>query len=160
MWLRNESTLATESDHLEIKRKAFDYSDSVRINYYEIGRGDKPIILLHGFSASALKWDTIWKSFPEKYSVIAFDLKGFGYSSKPDDQCYSPVDQAEIVVRFIKARNLSNVVLAGNSYGGGVALIVTVLLLKSDSKNMEAPNMIGSFLFLLIYPVRGRGSAD
>ncbi len=70
MWLRNESTLATESDHLEIKRKAFDYSDSVRINYYEIGRGDKPIILLHGFSASALKWDTIWKSFPEKYSVV------------------------------------------------------------------------------------------
>ncbi len=134
----------TEPDHLEIKRKTFDYSDSVRINYYEIGRGDKTIILLHGFSASALTWDTIWESFPEKYSVIAFDLKGFEYSSKPDDQYYSPVDQADIVIRFIKARNLSNVVLVGNSYGGGVALIVTVLLLKSDSKYIEKLILIGS----------------
>ncbi len=124
----NKITKLTGPVHTEILQRTFEYSDTVHINYYETGGGSETVVLLHGFASSAVTWDKIWNDFPGRYRVYALDLKGFGYSSKPDDLSYSPVDQADIVIKFLEVHSIPDVVLIGHSYGGGIALIASVSL--------------------------------
>jgi len=53
---------------------------------------------------------------------LALDLKGHGESSKPDDGAYRVSDQAQIVLAALRELELHEVVLAGHSLGGAVAM--------------------------------------
>jgi pimeloyl-ACP methyl ester carboxylesterase len=102
-------------------RKTFNYQ-GLKINYYEKGQG-KPVILLHGFGASAYSWRFLAPALARDHRVFTIDLKGFGLSDKPADDRYAIDDQAEIIAQFIRSQNLADAVLVGNSMGGGVALL-------------------------------------
>jgi Predicted hydrolases or acyltransferases (alpha/beta hydrolase superfamily) len=64
------------------------------------------------------------------------DLNGFGLSAKPVDADYSPLGQATVVSEFIDALNLTNITLIGHSYGGGVALIATLVRSSSEIRRL------------------------
>ena len=101
--------------------KIFDYH-GVRINYYEAGQGP-PVILLHGFGASAYSWRFLGPVLAKDHRVLTIDLKGFGLSAKPEDGKYALRDQADMVAEFIRARDLHDLVVIGHSMGGGVTLM-------------------------------------
>ena len=101
--------------------KIFDYR-GVRINYYEAGQGP-PVLLLHGFGASAYAWRFLGPVLAKDHRVLTIDLKGFGLSAKPEDGKYTLRDQADLVAEFIRARDLHDLVVIGHSMGGGVALM-------------------------------------
>jgi pimeloyl-ACP methyl ester carboxylesterase len=101
--------------------KIFDY-DGVRINYYEAGQGP-PVILLHGFGASAYSWRFLAPALARDHRVLTIDLKGYGLSAKPEDGKYAVRDQADLVAAFIRARDLHDLVVIGHSMGGGVTLM-------------------------------------
>ena len=101
--------------------KIFDY-DGVRINYYEAGQGP-PVILPHGFGASAYAWRFLGPALAKDHRVLTIDLKGFGLSAKPEDGKYTLRDQADLVAEFIRTRDLHDLVVIGHSMGGGVALM-------------------------------------
>lgn len=104
----------------------------IKLNYYENDlETDVTLLFIHGYGANLGVWRYVLSYFDERFHVVALDLKGFGKSSKPRDDEYSLASQAEIVVRFIKQKKLKNVVLVGNSMGGGVALL-TYFELGSD----------------------------
>ena len=42
-----------------------------------------PVVLVHGFGASAYHWRYVIPELAKNYSVYAIDLLGFGMSSKP-----------------------------------------------------------------------------
>ncbi len=108
-------------EYLTQARKNF-FHGQVRINYYEFGKGE-PIVLLHGFGGAAYTWRHLVPALQKDRRVILIDLKGFGLSERPQDDKYSPHDQADIVKSFIEQKNLEKVTLAGHSFGGGVALL-------------------------------------
>jgi pimeloyl-ACP methyl ester carboxylesterase len=101
--------------------KIFDYH-GVKINYYEAGQGP-PIILLHGFGASAYSWRFLGPALAMDHRVLTIDLKGYGLSAKPEDGTYAISDQADMVAEFIRARDLHNLIIMGHSLGGGVTLM-------------------------------------
>jgi len=101
--------------------KIFDYQ-GVRINYYETGQGP-PVLLLHGFGASAYAWRFLGPALAKDHRVLTIDLKGFGLSAKPEDGKYTLRDQADLVAEFIRTRDLHDLVVIGHSMGGGVALM-------------------------------------
>jgi pimeloyl-ACP methyl ester carboxylesterase len=102
----------------------FRYSDTVLINYETHGRGALPIVFLHGFAAALTTWHDIILFFPpEAATLYLVDLKGFGYSSKPDDDQYSIEEQAAIITAFLEHEALVGVALVGHSLGGGIALL-------------------------------------
>jgi pimeloyl-ACP methyl ester carboxylesterase len=103
------------------EQKTFVYQ-GIKINYYDSGRGT-PIILLHGFGACAYTWRFLGPKLAEEHRVFTLDLKGHGFSDKPQDEKYAVRDQAEIVAAFTRDRNLQDAVLIGNSMGGSVALM-------------------------------------
>ena len=101
--------------------KIFDYH-GVKINYYEAGQGP-PVILLHGFGASAYSWRFLGPALAADHRVFTLDLKGYGLSAKPEDGKYAISDQADMVAEFIRTRDLHDLVVIGHSMGGGVALM-------------------------------------
>ena len=101
--------------------KIFDYH-GVRINYYAAGQGP-PVILLHGFGASAYSWRFMGPALAADHRVLTLDLKGYGLSAKPEDGKYAISDQADMVAEFIRTRDLRDLVVIGHSMGGGVTLM-------------------------------------
>ena len=98
-------------------------------------RDKQTIVLLHGFGTSWYSFSRIIPELSKYFTIYAIDLKGFGKSPKPKDNRYSVYDQAVLVDKFLREKNLKNIILIGHSYGGGVALSL-VLMDKKRVKKM------------------------
>jgi pimeloyl-ACP methyl ester carboxylesterase len=124
------------------ERQVFDYH-GVKINYYEAGQGP-PVILLHGFGACTYTWRFLAPALAQDHRVFALDLKGYGFSDKPEDGKYAVADQADMVAAFIKAQDLRDLTLIGHSMGGGVALMTYFKVRQADPARIKKLVLIDS----------------
>ena len=62
-----------------------------------------------------------FRALSKNFRVIAVDLKGFGFSGKPDDD-YTRRAQGQLVVHLLDSLKIEKAWLVGNSMGGEVAL--------------------------------------
>ncbi len=96
--------------------------------YHEIyGQGD-PLLCIHGFGASLYSWRNFIEPFAKDYRLILIDLKGCGKSPKPDDTKYSSQDHADLLYQFILEHDLRKLTLIGNSFGGALSLLLSLML--------------------------------
>lgn len=98
--------------------------DGVRVHYQEKGEGT-PLLLIHGYTSSNYSWKDVFEPLSKTFRVIALDLKGFGFSGKPDGD-YSRRAQAVLVTHFLDQLGIDKAWLAGSSMGGEVALNVAI----------------------------------
>lgn len=85
------------------------------------------LLFLHGFGNTSDEWRSVVSILGSDYQSVLIDLPGFGRSDTPDDsQYYSQDFLAELILRFIAALKLTNVVLIGYSMGGRLALSIAV----------------------------------
>ncbi|WP_158219743.1 alpha/beta fold hydrolase [Ideonella sp. A 288] len=107
--------------------------DGIQLRYQFTRRTGKGavVVLVHGFGASLESWTDIYAGLAEEHSVMRFDLRGHGLSSKPLDSNYSLRDQALLLVSILEKLRIQNVHLVGHSYGGGVVLMALLEHLKS-----------------------------
>jgi pimeloyl-ACP methyl ester carboxylesterase len=87
-------------------------------SYIEEGQGE-PLLLLHGLMGALSNWDDVIKEFSANYRVIIpvlpiYDLPLLTTGVR---------SLSKYVHKFIKLKQLSNVVLLGNSLGGHVGLV-------------------------------------
>lgn len=115
----------------------------LKIRVYQGGEG-KDVLLLHGLPGSIEDWEPLLKNIPKGYRVTAYDRPGHGYSQSADNQS-SLSANTEIATALISQLNLKNVTVVGHSYGGGVALNLT----------LEHPNLIKACVLIdpVAYPV-------
>jgi pimeloyl-ACP methyl ester carboxylesterase len=60
--------------------------------------GHAPVLLLlHGFPTASWDWLKVWGSLAERFTLIAPDMLGYGFSAKPNAHEYHIADQAELV---------------------------------------------------------------
>src|ERR1700733_8978763 len=64
--------------------------------------GDEATILLHGFPSSSFDYHKIWNELNERFSLLAYDMIGYGFSSKPVDFTYTTFDQADLLQFLLK----------------------------------------------------------
>jgi pimeloyl-ACP methyl ester carboxylesterase len=109
-------------------RSRFVNVDGMRIHYQEFGgETDPPVILIHGYTASAYVWRLAAPRLAEAgLRVLALDLVGFGYSDKPRAFDYTIASQARIVTRFMDRLGIGRATLVGSSYGGAVAATIAL----------------------------------
>lgn len=97
-------------------------ADGVNLAVVESGNREGPAILfVHGFSQSAASWrQQMLGDLADTYRMVAFDLRGHGYSSKPETPESYVASQlwADDIAAVIEAKGLSDVTLVGWSYGG------------------------------------------
>ena len=135
--------------------------DGVRIHYQEKGTGT-PLVLLHGFTSSTYSWKEVFEPLSKHFRVIAVDLKGFGFSGKPDGD-YSRRAQAMLVTHLLDYLKVEKAWLCGNSMGGEVALNMALRnpqlvagLILIDSAGVEVPGSGSLAPGYLLLPVVGR----
>ncbi|MFC1845252.1 alpha/beta fold hydrolase [Thermodesulfobacteriota bacterium] len=135
--------------------------------FYETsGSGNSNIILIHGFGLNRKSWYDLVPMLPGDSVIHLVDLIGFGDSPAPENWPYTIDAQAEILFDFIVSRNISDVVLGGHSYGGGVALMLVQKMLQRGNseliKNLiliapaAFPQALPFFITLPRVPVLGR----
>ena len=108
----------------EPKTAQFAEIDGVRVRYVDVGEGS-PVVLVHGFASSLDTWGGVLPELSKKHRVVALDMKGFGWSDRPDGD-YSPRAQAELVMKLAVKRGLDKFTLVGHSFGASVVLAATL----------------------------------
>lgn len=90
----------------------------VDLYFKDYGSG-QPVILIHGWPLSHKSWEQqIWAILEAGYRCIAYDRRGFGFSSEPwNGYDYSTL--ASDLHQIITQLQLKDVILVGFSMGGG-----------------------------------------
>ena len=96
----------------------------VRVHYQEQGAGDA-LVLIHGNNSSAYSWREVFDELAKEFRVVALDLKGFGFTAKPEGD-YRLETQAALVVGLLDELKIERATLCGSSMGGGVALAAAI----------------------------------
>lgn len=96
-------------------------SQGIDLAYVEVGSGPQTIVFIHGLGSYLPAWKKNYSELSNHYRCIAIDLPGYGKSSK-GNHAYSMTFYAAVVKEFIEAKGLTNVVLAGHSMGGQIAM--------------------------------------
>jgi pimeloyl-ACP methyl ester carboxylesterase len=151
--------LRTTIPHIEYSK--FADVDGVHFHYQEKGTG-VTLVLIHGYTSSTYTWKDVFDALSEKYHVIAVDLKGFGFSSKPDGD-YSRRAQANLVADLLDQLNLGPVWVVGNSMGGEIALNLALFhrdkvlgLVLIDSGGITLPGTTSLTPWYVEIPLLGR----
>ncbi|MBI9068201.1 MAG: alpha/beta hydrolase [Salinivirgaceae bacterium] len=135
------------------------------IAYADTSDDKSTILFIHGNSLSS---KTFQKQFDDaslnrQFRLIALDMLGYGESdrSKNPEKDYGFYAQADLVVSFIEALKLSEVILVGHSLGGNIAievanrcdkvnalaLLASPLAEKPMSQEMYLPHPALSYFF-------------
>jgi pimeloyl-ACP methyl ester carboxylesterase len=91
-------------------------SEVARIHYLEAGVGE-PLLLIHSVGQSLYTWRNVFAELSDNYRVIALDLPGHGYSSRPDSFTYTADDMAVVLNLFLDALNVKSAHMIGFSLG-------------------------------------------
>jgi pimeloyl-ACP methyl ester carboxylesterase len=105
----------------EIPVRYFSGRDGLRLAYRETGEG-RPLILIHGYTGSALMFlraGMAGRIAASGYRVILPDLRGHGESARPHDPAAYPPDAlADDGLALVDHLGLTDYDLAGYSLGG------------------------------------------
>lgn len=104
--------------------------DGVRVRYMDTEGADAPggaekekptVVMVHGFASALEAWSGVTPAVAKTHRVIALDLKGFGWTDRPDGD-YSPEAQARLVLRLMDLRGVPKAAIVAHSWGSSVAL--------------------------------------
>ena len=90
-----------------------------RIFYRRAGSG-VPLLLLHGFPTAGWDWYKLWGALTERFDVVAPDMLGFGFSSKPNPHDYNIMEQADLCEALSKTLGIDRCHLLCHDYGDTV----------------------------------------
>jgi len=96
--------------------------DGVPIHYIERGSGPAAAVLIHGFLGHTYSFRYLIPELAKDRRVVAVDLKGSGYSSRPQKGDYSLTEQARLVIRLMDKLGIDRASFVGHSLGGEVAM--------------------------------------
>lgn len=96
---------------------------SMNINMTEHPESDVLLIFIHGLTGNYLQMHHFQNHFKDKYNTLSYDLSGRGDSTKQKDP--TAISQhSEDLLEMIKSLGYDNVILAGYSMGGYIAIDV------------------------------------
>lgn len=92
----------------------------VTMHYVTAGKGDKTLVLLHGYPQSWYCWNDVIDELSDEYKIIAPDLRGLGDTTRPAGG-YDKRTIARDVMELLNELNVSAFSVVGHDWGGTVA---------------------------------------
>jgi pimeloyl-ACP methyl ester carboxylesterase len=112
------------------KGKYFDYK-GFPIFYQQSDQNEEVLLCLHGFPCASFDYHKIWDKLSEKYSCLAYDMIGYGFSAKPNNFDYTTFQQVDILQAFLAELKIKKIHILAHDYGN----TITQELLARDSEN-------------------------
>lgn len=84
------------------------------------GRGRETLLCLHGFPTSSFDYRKIWSTLADRFSLVAFDMVGYGFSAKPTEFGYTTFDQVYILQKLIAELNIKGLHILSHDYGNTI----------------------------------------
>ncbi len=124
--------------------RSFDYL-GFEVFFRQEGTG--PILLLiHGYPFSSFDWHPLWSALTERFTVIAPDMLGMGFSAKPVEYEYSVHDHADMHEALLQHLGVSECHVLAHDIGDSVA---QELLSRHEERGHESrPYAISSITWL------------
>jgi len=149
-------------DHITVKMPELEGyvsgGEEIRIHYLEAGVGE-PLLLIHGIGQSLYTWRHLFAELSENYRVIAVDLPGHGYSSRPDRFAYSMDEMAALLDAFLEAKGIQSAHMMGFSTG---AVYMLHLINRYSDRVANciaiAPGGISKHMPKLYHQLKGAGA--
>jgi len=113
--------------------KYFDY-ERHRIFYRFHEPSNEATILLHGFPSSSFDYHKIWDALAARFSVLTFDLIGYGFSDKPIDFDYTTFAQADALQNLVEHLKIEKLHILAHDYGN---TITQELLARSEENRLN-----------------------
>lgn len=108
----------------------FDYKENRM--FYRTENNAKPTLLcLHGFPTSSFDYHKIWNELSKRFSLVAFDMIGYGFSDKPKDFDYTTFAQVDILQGLLEHLKIKKLHILAHDYGN----TITQELLARDTEN-------------------------
>ena len=112
----------------------FDYK-GFPIFYRTAENAKETILLLHGFPTSSHDYHKIWDALAAgRFSVVAFDLLGYGFSAKPYDFDYTTFAQTDVLQALVKHLQIEKLHILAHDYGN---TITQEMLARSEEKRLD-----------------------
>jgi 3-oxoadipate enol-lactonase len=99
-------------------------ANGISINYEIQGKGES-LILIHGAFDNLYMWYNQVPVFSKRYSVITYDIRGFGKTESRGTEYSVPVFVKDLY-EFIKTLHIKKIVCIGFSLGGSIAVQLAV----------------------------------
>lgn len=99
--------------------------EGMRVHYRDEGAGP-PLVLIHGTSSSLHTWDRWSADLSPHRRVVRLDLPGYGLTGAAPDHDYSAARCARVVAALLDQLGVARADVAGNSFGGRVALTLAL----------------------------------
>jgi 3-oxoadipate enol-lactonase len=90
--------------------------------WYEAAGSGPPVVLVHGGLWDSRMWDDQFPALAERYSVVRYDLRGYGRSDRPSGP-YSHIDDLAAVLAHA---GIERAALVALSMGGAIAVDATI----------------------------------
>lgn len=115
---------------------------------YKVHRAEKPwLLLIHGFPTASFDWWKVWDQLSEKYSLIAPDMIGFGYSDKPKSFPYSIMKQADLIQDLLTHHDINECHILAHDYGDTVAQELMARYHEGKSFNIQSVCLLNGGIF-------------
>lgn len=98
----------------------FTIANHTAFRYIDTEKGDKVILLIHGYLESLEAWDPLLSKLKKEYRVIAFDVPGHGISEVKGSVHTMPY-LAETAAALLNKIGVPKVIVVGHSMGGYIA---------------------------------------
>lgn len=135
------------------KGLSFKYKD-FEIFYRKEGSG--PVLLIvHGYPYNTFDWKDVWADLKEKYTLIAPDMLGMGFSDKPQKYDYSFEDMANLYTELLKYLKIEKCHIISHDLGNSVVQeLIARDLEKKNSFQIESVAFLNGGLFTDAYQPR------
>ncbi len=120
-------------DEWKRKGSSFDF-EGEQIFYREETSGKPYLLCLHGFPTSSYDYHKIWDRLSRRFSLITFDMIGYGFSAKPKDLDYTTFLQANVLQAFIAHLGIEKLNFLSHDYGN---TIIQELLARDEDGDLN-----------------------
>ena len=130
---------------METSSRRVNLANGTSLHLREGGEGSPTTLLIHGWAVPGAVWEPVLERWPAGAGrVLAPDLRGTGFSSKPRDG-YTLEDDVADVLALLDELDLKDIALVGHSKGGAIAQRVA----------LERPEQVRKLVLLCPVPASG-----
>lgn len=88
--------------------------------FYRMEGSGPALLLIHGYPFNSSDWAPIWPTLTERFTVVAPDMMGMGFSAKPVNYQYSVHDHADMHEALLDHLGIGNAHVLAHDIGDSV----------------------------------------